>query len=309
MSKRIPIPGPPLSDRGQVDVADVISALNHHDGKLATREQKVADFVKANLTQISGMTIAELATGAGVSTPTVVRFCRSLGSAGFREFKLRLAQNLAVSMQYLNPDPSDHPTGTEVAIDDVLAAFHASASMMRRQVDHEQMEKAKAALLTCRRMVAAGIGGGSSMLAAEAANRFFRLGLAATSVNDSYTAQMQAATLGPEDVLLLFSASGEADAMVSAAKIANSYGATSIAITVADSRLSRITRIPITFHIPENPDIFKPTAIRFTFLVVLDALALAVARDRPEQTSEYLRRLRASLTAYHGRTGPQPLGD
>lgn len=302
-------PDPSLPDRGQIGVADVISALERQDGKLAAREQKVADYVKANLARISSMTIAELARAAGVSTPTVVRFCRSLGSGGFREFKLRLAQNLAVSMQYFDPDPSDHPTDTEAAIDNVLAAFQASANMMRHQIDHTRMEAAKTALLGCRRMVAAGIGGGSSMLAGEAANRFFRLGIAATSVNDSYTAQMQAATLGPEDVLLLFSASGEADAMVSAAKIANSYGATSIAITVAESRLAQITDIPITFHIPENPDIFKPTAIRFTFLVVLDALALSVARARPEQTSEYLRRVRASLTAYHGRTGPQPLGD
>lgn len=101
-----PPPNVKLQNRAQIGVVDVISALDRLDGKLAAREQKVADYVKANLMRISNMTIAELAAGAGVSTPTVVRFCRSLGSDGFREFKLRLAQNLAVSMQYFDTDPA-----------------------------------------------------------------------------------------------------------------------------------------------------------------------------------------------------------
>lgn len=298
-----------LQDRGRIGVADVITALERQDGKLAAREQMVADYVKANLSRVSSMTIGELASAAGVSTPTVVRFCRSLGSDGFREFKLRLAQNLAVSMQYFNTDPVDHPRGTETAFDDVLSAFHAAAAKVRYQLDHIQMEAAKHAIVGCRRMLAAGIGGGSSMMAVEFSNRLFRLGILTASINDSYQTQMQAATLGPEDVFVVFSASGEVDAMVAATKIAKSYGATTIAITSPGSRLAGVADIPITLSVPEHPDIFKPTAVRFSLLLVLDALSLAIARERPELSSEYLRRVRASLTAYHGRTGPLPIGD
>ena len=102
-----------LPVRGRARVADVISELRKHDGNFAAREQKVADFVKANLNTVSDMTIAKVAEAADVSTPTVIRFCRTLGCDGFREFKLRLAQNLAVSQQYLQPaiaagdDPDD----------------------------------------------------------------------------------------------------------------------------------------------------------------------------------------------------------
>ena len=88
---------------------DVISNLKKSEGRLSTREQKVADFVSANLERISAMTIAEVAKACDVSTPTGVRFCRTMGCDGFREFKIRLAQNLAVSLQYLDvgdrPDP------------------------------------------------------------------------------------------------------------------------------------------------------------------------------------------------------------
>ena len=77
-----------LPTRGQAAVADIISALERVDGALAAREQRVADYVRQNIDQISTMTIAELAAAAEVSTPTVIRFCRSLGCDGFKEFKL-----------------------------------------------------------------------------------------------------------------------------------------------------------------------------------------------------------------------------
>ena len=38
--------------------------------------------------------VEALAERAGVSPPTITRFCRALGYSGLREFKLRLAQNV-----------------------------------------------------------------------------------------------------------------------------------------------------------------------------------------------------------------------
>lgn len=288
---------------------DLISALRDHDGRFPAREQKVATYVEAHLSQISDMTIAELAKACGVSTPTVVRFCRTLGCDGFREFKLRLAQNLAVSLQYISaPQPSEQ-AASDTAIDRVLGALYATANVMRQQVDPNRLEQAVQAIAGGRQLLAAGIGGGSSMVAGEAANRFFRLGIPSIALEDSYLLQMRAATLGPQDVLLCISASGEAEELVSAAEIAGGYGATTIAIAPKGSRLSLISRIPLLVDLPEDPDIFKPTASRYAHLVIVDAIAMTVAQIRSATTSENLRRIRASLTAFHGRTGPQPLGD
>ena len=295
--------------KGRSGAIDVISALHRHDGRFAAREQKVADYVKAHLEDVSGMTIAELAGESGVSTPTVVRFCRTLGVDGYREFKLRLAQNIAVSMQYLAPEMEAGGSGAHAAIDQVMSGVFATATMVRQQIDMTAFEAAKRALLGASQLLFAGVGGGSSMLAAEGANRFFRLGKPAFSVSDSYVLQMRAATLKPDDVLFLISASGEADAIVGAAEIANSYGGTTIALTKPGTRLERVADIAIALDPPEDRNVFKPTASRYIHLIVIDALALAVAQETPRDTSENLRRIRASLTAYHGRTGPQPLGD
>lgn len=298
-----------LPVRGRSGVADLIPVLRDHDGKFAAREQKVANFVKDNLEAVPAMTIARVAQGADVSTPTVIRFCRTLGCEGFREFKLRLAQNLAVSRQYLHPDHTDAATPAEAPLERVLDAMYATTAALRQQLDPQMLIQAGQRIAGCQRLVAAGIGGGASMLADEAANRFFRLGIAAASASDSYLLQMRAATLGPQDVLLLFSSSGEADATVAAARVARGYGAETICFTRAGSRLARACSLPFGVILPEDPDIFKPTASRYAYLAALDALALTVARERPDQTRENLRRIRASLTAYHGHTDPQPLGD
>lgn len=295
--------------RGRIGFTDVLSALQRLDGSLATQEQKVADYVKAHLEEISAMTIAELANHCAVSTPTVMRFCRTLGCDGFREFKLQLAQNLAVSSQYLSAVPATNPIDGDTAVDQVLGAIYATANVMREQISSARLLEAKEALVQTKNLLFAGIGGGSSTVAMEGANRFFRLGIPTFSINDSYLLQMRAATLGPEDVLFLISASGEADAIVGAAEIANGYGANTICITKPNTRLAQIAAIPILVDLPEDRDIHKPTASRYIHLVIIDALAMSVAQEKSDVTTENLRRIRASLTAYHGRTGPQPLGD
>lgn len=287
---------------------DLISRLDQMQGKFASREQKVADFVGAHLEEISGMTIAQLARACEVSTPTVVRFCRTLGCEGFRDFKIRLAQNLAVSLQYLAPEPGQAPE-TDGAVDQILGALYATLNVMRGQLNSQQIEAAIEALSSAGQIVVAGLGGGSTMVAQEAANRFFRLGLPSVAVSDSYLLQMRAATLGKGDVLLLISASGAANELTSAAEIAGGYGATVLAITRPKSPLSDRASIAIEAELPEDPDIHKPTASRYAHLVLVDAIAMGLAQARAETTNENLRRIRASLTAYHGRTGPQPLGD
>jgi DNA-binding MurR/RpiR family transcriptional regulator len=288
---------------------DLISAIRQKNGQLAAREQKVANYVSANLESISAMTIAQLAEACAVSTPTVIRFCRSLGCDGFRDFKLRLAQNLAVSLQYLDPGATASPVESVTAVDHVLGALYATANVMRQQIDPDILEAAKEQLVHTRQLLLAGIGGGSAMVAHEASNRFFRLGIPSIAVNDSYMLQMRAATLDTQDTLLLVSNSGEAREILSAAEIASGYGAKVICITKPDTALANLADIAIVANLPEDPDIHKPTASRYAHLILIDALALAVAQTLSDRTNENLRRIRASLTAYHGRTGPQPLGD
>ncbi|MEM9522998.1 MAG: MurR/RpiR family transcriptional regulator [Pseudomonadota bacterium] len=290
-------------------VIDVIAALQSAKGTLSAGERRVAEYVEGHLARITVATIGEVAAAVGVSSPTVIRFCRSLGCEGFRDFKLQLVQNLAVSRQYLEFDTEWAPATPDGAMDQIATTVRATVELVREQLDPDHLREARDALLACRMLLAAGIGGGSSMLAREAANRLFRLGIPAVAESDGYLIQMRAATLQQGEVALLFSASGEAEAALAAARVAAGYGATVISVAPPGSGLSRLASIPIDLDLPEDADIFKPTASRYAHLMVLDALAIAVARGTAERTSDTLRRIRSSLAAFHGRTGPQPIGD
>lgn len=288
---------------------DVISNLNARASNLPNREKKVASYVIDNLEAVTSMSIADLSKACDVSSPTVVRFCRSMGCDGYREFKMRLAQNLAVSLQYMVVETrEDHPSEAG-NVDQIIGALSATINVMRKQLSNQALAEAKEVIADARSVLVGGIGGGSSMLAEETANRLFRLGIPAIAISDSYLLQMRAATLQPTDVLLLISASGEADEIVTAAEIGNGYGATTVAISRKGSRLVQLAATAIEVELPEDPDVHKPTASRYAFLVIIDALAMSIAQRDAARTTENLRRIRASLTAYHGRTGPQPLGD
>ena len=82
---------------------------------LSPAERKVADCVLANPRRTVEWSIAELAAAAAVSEPTVIRFCRSLGINGYREFKTTLIANLHRPENYLHHDVAQGDTATDAA--------------------------------------------------------------------------------------------------------------------------------------------------------------------------------------------------
>ena len=72
-------------------VADIITRLHvvAQDGSKSDR--RLAALVLADPDYASKAAISEIAARAGVSEPTVTRFCRALGCDGVRDFKFFLA--------------------------------------------------------------------------------------------------------------------------------------------------------------------------------------------------------------------------
>ena len=63
---------------------------------LRKSEQKVADVIIADPDGSVQSSIQAIAARAGVSEPTVIRFCRALDCVGFQQFKLKMAQDLSL---------------------------------------------------------------------------------------------------------------------------------------------------------------------------------------------------------------------
>ena len=289
-------------------VIDVISQMRSLDGSLPKREQWVADFVLSNLERVAGLTQSEIAEAANVSVATVNRFCQTLGCEGFRDFNIRLAQSVAVSLQYLG-GPSRTDSETDQLVTQVFGALADSLNLARSQLDSDALERAVSVLAEARRLSFIGVGGGSANVAREGANRFFRLGIPAEAHADGYFQRMLASTLSAGDVIIAISASGQPAELLDSVAIASQYGAKTISLTKTGSPLAKAADVAIEIDIPEDQDIYKPSASRLVFIAIVDVLAAGTARRRPERVKEYMRRIRTSLVLLSEDTGPKPIGD
>ena len=289
-------------------IIDIISKMRSLMGFFPKREQLVADLVLANLEQISFLSQREIAQAADVSVATVNRFCTSIGCEGFRDFQIKLAQSVAVGLQYLDNRSVEFSASGQL-ISQVFGTLMDTLTLASSQLDSQQIEEAAEVLVNARRIGFLGVGGGSANVAREGANRFFRLGIPAEAHADGYLQRMISSTYCEGDVLVAISSSGQPAELLDSVTIARQYGAKTISLTKTGSDLAAITDVSIQIDIPEDQDIFNPSASRLAYIAIVDVLAASAARKRPEQVKENLRRIRTSLVPLYKDTGPKPIGD
>ena len=289
-------------------VIDVISEMRKLDGKFPKREQWVADFVLSNLERATRLTQNEIAEEAGVSVATVNRFCQTVGCEGFRDFNIRFAQSVAVSLQYLG-GPSRADSEPEQLVMQVFGALVETLNLARIQLDSEALQQAVSVLASARRISFFGVGGGSANVAREGANRFFRLGIPTEAHADGYFQRLLASTLSDGDVVFAISASGQPAELLDSVAIARQYGAKSISLTKGGTPLARSTDVSIEIDIPEDQDIYKPSASRLVFIAIIDVLAAGAARKSPPPAKGNFGRIRTTMISFSEDTGPRPIGD
>ena len=270
-------------------------------------ERRVADLVLADMEFAVQARTTDIAERAQVSTASITRFCRTVGCEGLRELKLDLARILAIGDRYLHPRTIR--LSNSEAIAEITSGIQRSLDAMVEQVSDETLRRLASVIADSRRVMIFGGGGGSSMAALEAENRLFRLGLHATSCNDSQLQLMMAATLKSGDVLLVLSITGKYEPIIHAAEVAGQYGARTISMTSPDSPLSRATSDTIAFHAEEPDSIFAPTPARYVLLALIDILAYEVAKLRGETAIESMRRIKYQLVHTRDKDDSEPLGD
>ena len=286
---------------------DLIAALTDESGLVSALERKLAASILADVGFATNASITEIAARAGVSPPTVTRFCRRLGCASFSDFKLQLAKSAYVGLRYLRPE-SVTSTPAEVAEDIVTKAQNALFEM-HRGLDVEALSQAADLLARAQMIYAFGAGGNSTMIVNELQNRLFRLGCRITASNDHGMNLMLSAAAEPDAVVIGSSFTGRNMELVRCFGLLRERGIKTIALTQSNSPVAAAADVVIAVDLPEGQNIFRASSTRYAFLAAVDILANLVAYADRSRSARLLRGIKAQLVRHRDGDDRQLLGD
>ena len=274
---------------------NLIRRITENQASLRKSEAKVANYVLANANEVIKMRIVDLASKSEVSEPTVIRFCKAIGFDGFQSFKLQLAQQLGLGSVFTQFAVEDNDTVADL-INKVFDTTVGSLITAREEINSEVLEQAITTISNARRVEFYGFGASGSV-AADAQHKFFRLQLSSAAYTDPHIQRMSAISLGPEDVVVAISQSGETQALLQSVALAREAGANVIGLAPHNTSLSRVCNLAIYVNMEEDLKSFTPLSSRMSHLVVIDVLATGVARHRKPLLKEHLKRLEKSQKA------------
>jgi RpiR family carbohydrate utilization transcriptional regulator len=281
------------NDRGPSAGPNVVEATRAAYDALRKSERKVADVVLADPRRILGATLAQAAEYAGVSQPTVIRFCVGIGCTGFQEFKLRLAHSLALGA------PATHSVLSEAdslggIVEKIFDYTISSLDWARSHLDLAALERATTLLQNAKAIEFFGFGA-SGIVAADAQQKFPLFGAPCGAQQDTHQQIMVASMMRPGDVAVAISNTGRTRSVLEVARIARASGAAVIAVTGSDSPLAVECDVALIVETLDNTNIYTPTISRIAALVVMDILSTAVALRRGEDHQERFRLMKRRL--------------
>ena len=260
---------------------------------LSPTEKKVGVWILEHPRQAAGATLREVAAASGASEPTVVRFCRHVGVAGFRELTLRLTEALSRPASFVHAGVTETDT-LDDAVPKVLDSSIQALLDLRSALGNLPLDAAVAALVSARQIVFAGLGA-SGHVARDAQHKFFRLGIPCSVFADAPGLVQFAAIATAGDVLVIASHTGTWAALEDAARLARKRGATVIAMTDPQSPLASEADILIACRVSEDTSIYTPMSSRLAQLALFDALQTAVALELGVDAVERLGNAKRAL--------------
>lgn len=199
-------------------------------------EMMVYNYVVKNRDKVMYMTIRELADAAGVSTTTVLRFCRKLSCEGYSEFRIRFKLYLEQN------EPQQANFGTS----EIISFF--------RSVNNEEfdtlLDDAVDIILASERIIFVGAGTSGS-LAKYGARFFSNIGKFSNHIDDPYFPVTN--DMAKNALAIVLSVSGETEEILRFAGQFSLHHCKVLSITSHEhSRLAKLADFNLSWHIPQT---------------------------------------------------------
>lgn len=261
---------------------DCLTIIEQRLPALHGASRRVAEAIVRDPWSILGMTIYDVAAAAGVSLPSVTRFCRAVGYTGFRELVQGIAQSLG-RLEAKDLENAEQAADSPNAIPDVVRAVVRqqveALQVTARTIDLEAINAATQAIAKAQHVYVLGHGA-AHVPALGMAVKLNWAGVAAVATPlDMFTNQVVA--LGPNDVVVGLSHQGRTRDTIDMLALAHDLGATTIGIsTVPQSPLGAVSDISIAVLTPEAARAGTFLIAFDTLMVIADVLAALVSETK-----------------------------
>jgi DNA-binding MurR/RpiR family transcriptional regulator len=276
---------------------DILERIHTAYYQLTAAEKKVADYVLAQHAQVQFMSITQLADECGTAEATISRFCRSLNLKGFNAFKIELAQCNSQSSTPRAPEqPTDSIMGRSLEVGRIANdAVYQTIEL----VDPKQVVKAVQMLESAPHVMCIG-NGGSMIMASECAHMFSTVTGKFYAVSASHSQMSAAATMGTDDVIILFSYSGATTNGLQVLELAKSRGIRTILVTRFNkSPAATLADVVLRCGSNEGPFQFGSIAARVAQLIVVDVLYQEYYYRNREACEQTIQQIANALSGMH----------
>jgi len=263
---------------------------------LSKSEKKVANAVLNNPDLAVSGNITALAKSADVSEPTVVRFCRALGYDGWQEFKLKLAQGLALAMPGMDELPSQDDLASDL-VNKICSRSINTLLDLRNNLDADAIQRALEILGQSNKIEFYGQGT-SGIVAADAQHKFFRSGVPTVAYSDPHIHSIAASLLKKGDAVVAISQRGNSPALLRSVQLARNMEADVIALAPSGTPLADLATVLVPIDLSFNTDPYPPISARLAHLVVIDILAVGLALRRGPEFRNKMQNAQRALQKY-----------
>ncbi|WP_236175456.1 MurR/RpiR family transcriptional regulator [Pseudomonas pseudonitroreducens] len=261
-----------------------IGSVQSRSGNLSASEAKVVALLLADPLFVSASTVAQVASRAGVSPPSVVRAARAIGFGGFTELKIDIARARGTTRFFAPPEALAADASSATVLEASIRAGTEALSALGGALELDAFDKAVDTLLSARQVVAFGAGP-SATVAADAVFRLRAVGVTTIGISDHLSAMIAARLLRPTDAVIVVSSTGRTQTTLAIADAASSAGASLIAITNQyGTPLATLVDIALVIGGASLPAQMAAAGSRLAQLVVVDALVAAIALREPERS-------------------------
>lgn len=277
---------------------DLFVVIKSHMNTFTQAEKCVAEFVLTNPEAAIYMTITELARACEIGDTSVFRFCRHIGKSGYQDFKVDLAQTVRSDVPHssLKGCIAEMSDSMEVMLQKVLNSNVAALSETYEMLNRALVKQAVRWLSKATHISFFGVGDSMAM-ALEAFHRFLKVIPNAEYTPDTQMQLTRAALMKPDDVMFLFSYSGETAETLAVAKAARESGAHVILMSrFAQSSLTELCDLVFLCGGNHGPLQNGNTSIKPAELFLLEVLYIAYCQSNSaaiahmrELTDEALR--------------------